>query len=40
MVKLEYIAPRIAVLVTVIERGFALSDMGNLENPENGGEIH
>ena len=36
----EYTNPEIGVLVVALERGFEISyDDGNLESPEDGGEI-
>ena len=34
-----YIAPDIDKIYVVTEQGFALSESGNMENPEDGGEI-
>ena len=35
----KYIAPEAEVLEIAVEQGFAASDGGNVENPEDGGEI-
>lgn len=39
MEKVSYVVPEVEVLEVVVEQGFAESEGGNLQNPNEGGDI-